>query len=104
MDWIPRRSWQDGVEAEDQRWTRTKDTIVGTEVDATNAISSLEADYDRAVIFRAVPVESQPEDEPGRWCEACGGDCQDRASDIACKCRPGLASVRPSAPVVEVAS
>lgn len=104
IDWIPRRSWQDGVEACDQRWTHTADVIVGTEVDATNTISSLEADYDRALVFRAVPLAVQPEDEPDRWCTTCGGDVMEPTGDIPCQCRPGIASVRPSAPAVEVAS
>jgi hypothetical protein len=104
IDWIPRRSWQDGVEACDQKWTQTCDVITGTEVDATNLISTLEADYDRALVFRAVPLEVQPEDECGRWCTTCGGDCLTPTSEIACACRPGLASVRPSAPAVEAAS
>ena len=95
IDWIPRRSWQDGVDADDQRWTRTADVISGTEVDATNTVSALEADYDRALIFRAVPLPVQPEDEPGRWCETCGGDCWEQ-NEIACACRPGISKARPS--------
>ena len=98
------------MEACDQKWTQTCDVITGTEVDATNTVSELEADYDRALVFRAVALEVQPEDETpeeqARWCTTCGGDCLTPTSEIACQCRPGIASVRPPAvaPASEVAS
>lgn len=86
IEWIPRRSWQNGVEPADQRWTHTPNVFTGDEVELTRHLSELEADYDRSVVFRGVPLEVQPEDEPGRWCEACGGDRVELGSSIACRC------------------
>lgn len=93
LDFCPRASWQSGVDAADQRWTRTPNIFTGTEEQATLECSDLEAAYDRSVTFRAVPIEAQPEDEPGCYCAGCGGDFRAKAGhQLACTC--AAASVR----------
>lgn len=90
IEWIPRRCWQNGVEPADQRWTHSPNVFTGDEVELTRHMSELEADYDRSLVFRGVPLEVQPEDESpeerARWCEACGGDRVEPGSAIACRC------------------
>ena len=88
LEFIPRASWQPGTDAADQRWTRTPDVFSGTPDEATREVGELEGEYGREIIFRAVPLESQPEDEPGRYCGGCGGDFTAAyGHQLACSCQ-----------------
>lgn len=90
IEFIPRRSWEPGVDPADQRWTRTPNVFVGTDEQATLECSELEVAYDRAVTFRAVPIEPE---EAEHYCPACGGDYRERMGrDLGCTCPIALAS------------
>lgn len=105
LDWLPRCSWQPGVEACDQRWTRTPNIFTGTEEEATLECSDLEAAYDRSVIFRAVPIAPTAEEEAHHICAECGGDYRERIGhEYACRCPKALASTSGVRRVEEVAS
>lgn len=92
LEWIPRASWQTGVDAADQRWTRTPNLFVGSEVEATQECSDLECAYDRNCIFRAVPIAVTPEEEQHHFCSTCGGDLRDRlGGEYACSCPVAVA-------------
>lgn len=92
LEFIPRASWQPGVDPADQRWTRTPNLFVGTEVQATIECSDLEAAYDRSCIFRAVLVPVTPEEEAHHFCSQCGGDFRDRlGTEFACSCPVAVA-------------
>lgn len=91
IEFIPRRSWEPGVDPADQRWTRTPNVFVGTDEQASLECSELEVAYDRAVTFRAVPIPST-EDEI-HYCAGCGGDLRIRlGKDLSCTCPVALAS------------
>lgn len=93
LDFIPRASWEPGVEPADQRWTRTPNTVSGTEEEATLQCSDMEAAFDRAVIFRAVPLPVTPEEEEHHFCPSCGGDYRERIGhQLACTCPMAIAS------------
>lgn len=91
LDFIPRRSWQQDVDPDDQKWTRTPNVFSGTEEQATIECSELEAAYDRQVTFRAVPLETlEPE---CHYCPSCGGDYRERIGhQLACTCPMAIAS------------
>lgn len=91
LDFVPRASWQTGVDAPDQRWTRTPNVFTGTEEQATVECSDLEAAYDRQVVFRAVPIPLTAEEEAHHYCNGCGGDYRERSGEFACRCSIGLA-------------
>lgn len=57
LESIQRRCWQTGVEACDQRWLSSPNIFSGTEVELTRELSELEAEFDRAVVFRGVPLD-----------------------------------------------
>ena len=91
LDFCPRASWQSGVDAADQRWTRTPNTFTGTEDEVTLECSDLEAAYDRQVIFRAVPMPVTAEEDAHHYCPSCGGDYRER-DQFACSCPRAIVS------------
>ena len=94
IDFIPRASWQPETDPADQRWTRTPNIFSGTEYEATLECSELESEYGFAVTFRAVAIESTPEEEGlHHYCPSCGGDYRERMGhQLACTCPLAIAS------------
>jgi hypothetical protein len=91
VQWMPAVSIEMGVAESDQRWTTTPDVFSGTVAEAERHQRELQADYGSEVVFRLQPLPLEPEDEPGRWCEGCGGDVTATALDaLSCRCRPSV--------------
>jgi len=97
LDFIPRASWQPNTDPADQRWTRTPNIFSGTEDEVTIECSELESEYGFAVTFRAVAIESTPEEEGlHHYCPSCGGEqvisvnvCGPGSAQCKCQCPDG---------------
>lgn len=86
IEYIPRVSWEPGVDSADQRWSHTPDTFTGTDEELTIHLSELDGDYGFQLNFRGVPVLA-PELEQHHYCAGCGGDVRAAAgTKIACSC------------------
>lgn len=86
IEFIPRASWQPGVEPADQRWAHTPNTFTGTPEQLTLELSELDAAFDFGCVFRGVAVLA-PELDAHNYCPRCGGDHRDApGTAYACSC------------------